>query len=44
MPIYIMLGYEYKLILSEAGKEEEGNKQNLALCLEIKGYGLTEHL
>ena len=39
-----MLSCEYKLILPEAGIAKEGNKQNLALCLEIKGYGLTEHL
>ena len=37
-----MLGYEYKLILPEAGIGEEGNKQNMALCEDIIGYGLTE--
>ena len=39
-----MLGFEYKLILPDARIGEEGNKQNVALCQEIIGHGLTEHL
>ena len=39
MPIYIMLDYEYKMLIFKTGIRVVGKMQNVALCT---GFDLTE--